>query len=493
MTEPPPVTDARVAEARPADLPPLLSWIYSSFASEPGGGNPAGVVLSSSPLATAEAQAIAAALSVPTTGFVTGPAVDERVVDVRFFTPEQEIDACGHVTIAIATALVERGIWQRGDEVTVRARGGESPLSLRDDAVAMEQRLRVLELAAIDWAEVEATLGPLKRHTSLPLAVAGTGLRHLIVPLADVAQLATLELDASRIATLARRVGVDTIGVWAALEPGRIRLRDLCSSIGALEEPASGTTSGALALYLTRNGWLKGDALIVEQGIEMRRPSRIDVTVTSPDSVVVCGRASRLSGPCRSPNEARGRGGLPDAIADLKRALVGRELPDLTLASTVLPVNLRELGAERLVLFLYPHATGLAEPPVPGWDSIPGARGCTAQSCGFRDQHARFAELGAEVVGLSVQTTSEQRGFAERVGLRYRLISDPNLLLATTLGLPTFVVSGCRLYRRLTLVAEQGVIVKVFDPVAAPAENAAEVVRWLESREIQPGSSDGGS
>src|SRR5205823_3492402 len=110
MTEPPPVTDARVAEGSSADGA-LLSWIYSSFASEPGGGNPAGVVLSSSPLATAEAQAIAATLSVPTTGFVTEPDVNERVVDVRFFTPDQEIDACGHVTIAVATALVERGIW----------------------------------------------------------------------------------------------------------------------------------------------------------------------------------------------------------------------------------------------------------------------------------------------------------------------------------------------------------------------------------------------
>jgi peroxiredoxin len=180
------------------------------------------------------------------------------------------------------------------------------------------------------------------------------------------------------------------------------------------------------------------------------------------------------------------------SVADSTDALVGRELPDLTLASTLLPVNLRELGADRLILFIYPHATGLSEPPVPEWDSISGARGCTAQSCGFRDQHARLTELGAEVAGLSVQTTSEQREFAERVGLHYRLISDRNLLLGAALGLPTFIVGGRSFYRRLTLVAEEDVIVTIFDPVAAPAENATDVVRWLESRDIQRGRSEGG-
>jgi len=270
------------------------AWIYASFANGLGGGNPAGVVLSATPLADDEAQAIAAILSVTTTGFVTAPTAGERSVAVRFFTPAQEIDACGHVTIAIATALVEHGIWHWGDEVTVRARGVEFALSLRDGEVAMQQRLRILEPAAIAWAGVEAILGLLKRHASLPLAVAGTGLRHLIVPLADVVQLALLKLDASRIATLAAAAGVDTIGVWAELAPGRVRLRDLCASIGALEEPASGTTSGALALYLRAHGWLTADALVVEQGIEMGRPSRIDVTLATADTVIVRGRARKL-------------------------------------------------------------------------------------------------------------------------------------------------------------------------------------------------------
>jgi peroxiredoxin len=163
--------------------------------------------------------------------------------------------------------------------------------------------------------------------------------------------------------------------------------------------------------------------------------------------------------------------------------LIGRRVPRLRLDSTQGRVRLSSLAARRFVLFVYPHATGVPEPPVPEWDSIPGARGCTAQSCGFRDQHARLTELGAEVAGLSVQTVEEQSEFAERVGVKYRLISDPGRALQAALGLPTFTVGGRSFYRRLTLVADRGVIMNVFDPIAAPAENAAEVVCWLEDKE----------
>jgi peroxiredoxin len=163
-------------------------------------------------------------------------------------------------------------------------------------------------------------------------------------------------------------------------------------------------------------------------------------------------------------------------------ALAGRELPSLTLNSTAGPVLLRELGRELLVLFIYPHATGLPVAPVPGWDSIPGARGCTAQSCAFRDHQAQLSELGVALAGLSVQTVNEQREFALRVGIDYRLISDRDLLLAAALGLPTFGAGGRTFYRRLTIVAEKGAIARVFYPVVAPEQNAAEIVAWLESR-----------
>lgn len=160
--------------------------------------------------------------------------------------------------------------------------------------------------------------------------------------------------------------------------------------------------------------------------------------------------------------------------------LIGAPLPSLRLESTAGPVALEELSAGRLVLFVYPHATGLPDPPVPGWDLIPGARGCTAQSCAFRDEHEALTGLGARLAGLSVQTVGEQRQFAARVGLRYPLISDPQRKLAAALGFPTFTAGGKTFYKRLTLIVAQGRIVNVFYPVRAPERNAADVREWLE-------------
>lgn len=164
------------------------------------------------------------------------------------------------------------------------------------------------------------------------------------------------------------------------------------------------------------------------------------------------------------------------------QSLVGQPVPSLQLDSTEGPVDLADLAAGLLVLFLYPHATGRPDEPVPGWDSIPGARGCTAQSCAFRDAHGRFADLGATLAGLSAQAASEQREFATRVGLHYRLVADPRLELADALGLPTFAASGRSFYTRLTLVARARTLERVFFPVTRPEENAADVLAWLERR-----------
>jgi putative methionine-R-sulfoxide reductase with GAF domain len=179
----------------------------------------------------------------------------------------------------------------------------------------------------------------------------------------------------------------------------------------------------------------------------------------------------------------------PHAFSDQDRRLLedaatvigwlGAALPALTFESTAGAVDLAELASDLLVLFVYPHATGLPQPPVPDWDSIPGARGCTAQSCAFRDEHDRLSDLGAALAGLSVQPVEEQREFAARVGLRYPLLSDPERRLGTALALPTFSSGGRTFYRRLTLIARQGRIVRVFYPVPEPERNAAEVVAWL--------------
>jgi peroxiredoxin len=162
--------------------------------------------------------------------------------------------------------------------------------------------------------------------------------------------------------------------------------------------------------------------------------------------------------------------------------LPGTMLPQLTLESSQGPVSLRELSLDRLVLYVYPRTGRPGEPSPSGWDEIPGARGCTPQSLGFREAHARLEELGARVAGLSAQPLAEQLEFAERNAIPYPVIADAERRLGTALGLPTFEADGLTLYKRVTLVIESCAIAKVFYPVFPPNENAAEVVAWLESR-----------
>ncbi len=167
--------------------------------------------------------------------------------------------------------------------------------------------------------------------------------------------------------------------------------------------------------------------------------------------------------------------GLPvpedDGAAD---HLTGAELPDHLLPSSEGAVNVRDFE----VLYVYPRTGRPGVPSLPGWDDIPGARGCTPQSCGFRDL---YGELGVRVAGISAQTLEDQIEFAHRNRMPFPIISDEWLDLARDPGLPTFEVEGLTLYKRLALVAERGRIVKVFYPVFPPDRNAEEVLAWLAS------------
>jgi peroxiredoxin len=159
--------------------------------------------------------------------------------------------------------------------------------------------------------------------------------------------------------------------------------------------------------------------------------------------------------------------------------LVGMSVPGLALPSTGGTVDLAGLATRRLIAYLYPR-TGVPGQPSPDrWDDIPGARGCTPQSCAFRDTLAEFIALGAAVIGISTQAPDEQREFATREHIPFPLLSDSDLMLAAALRLPTIEVEGMTLYKRLTLVAENGRIVKAFYPVFPPDRNAAEVLAWL--------------
>ena len=169
--------------------------------------------------------------------------------------------------------------------------------------------------------------------------------------------------------------------------------------------------------------------------------------------------------------------GLPVPVDDgAADHLAGSAVPDLVLPSSRGAVNLRDFE----ILYVYPRSGRPGRDLLPGWDDIPGARGCTPQSCAFRDHSAELAALGARVAGLSAQTLDDQIEFAQRNQMPFPVISDEWLELARDPGLPTFEVEGLTLYKRLALIAEQGRIVKVFYPVFPPDRNAQDVLDWLK-------------
>lgn len=164
------------------------------------------------------------------------------------------------------------------------------------------------------------------------------------------------------------------------------------------------------------------------------------------------------------------------------RHLTGIRLPDIALPATDgVQVNLSALNG-RTVVYIYPR-TGVPGVELPdGWNDIPGARGCTPQSCSFRDHFGELKRLGvAQLFGLSTQDTAYQQEAVARLHLPFAILSDDKFALTDALKLPTFVTSGMRLLKRMTWVIDDGVIVKVFYPVFPPDKSAAEVVGWLQA------------
>jgi peroxiredoxin len=164
--------------------------------------------------------------------------------------------------------------------------------------------------------------------------------------------------------------------------------------------------------------------------------------------------------------------------------LAGMKLPDLALPATqnaqsAAQVNLSALKG-RTVVYIYPRTGVPGTDLPPGWNDIPGARGCTPQSCSFRDHFGELKRLGvAHLFGLSTQDTAYQQEAATRLHLPFAILSDEKLALTKALKLPTFVTSGMTLLKRMALVIDDGVIVKAFYPVFPPDKNAEEVIAWL--------------
>lgn len=169
---------------------------------------------------------------------------------------------------------------------------------------------------------------------------------------------------------------------------------------------------------------------------------------------------------------------IDDGAAD---HLVGLDLPAVVLSDAAGGRRpLTSFTTRWLVIYVYPRTGGPSVSLSDDWDLIPGARGCTPQSCAFRDHHAEMQDLGATVMGLSGQPIEEQTEFAERMHIPFPLLNDRTFELAgPPLRLPTFTANGLILYKRLTLIADAAGIRHVIYPVFPPDQNAADVIEWL--------------
>jgi peroxiredoxin len=165
--------------------------------------------------------------------------------------------------------------------------------------------------------------------------------------------------------------------------------------------------------------------------------------------------------------------------------LAGLKMPQLALPTTAGSTVDFSTLIGRTIIFCYPK-TGLPgkEPPA-SWNEIPGARGCTPQNCGFRDEYASLRRAGVkQLFGLSTQSSSYQREAAERLHLPYLLVSDEKLAFVHALNLPTFAFEGETLIKRLTLIVDDGVVTNVFYPVFPPDKSAADTLEWIKQHPV---------
>jgi peroxiredoxin len=173
---------------------------------------------------------------------------------------------------------------------------------------------------------------------------------------------------------------------------------------------------------------------------------------------------------------------LPVPIDDgACRHLPTMRMPALRLLSTAGRwVDVQGSAERRTVIYCYPRTGQPDKDPGPGWDQIPGARGCTPETCAFRDHHKEIARLGADVYGVSTQDSSYQQEMVRRLNVPFEVLSDADLKLVTALRLPTFEFEGLTLIRRLTMIVRNRRIEKIFYPVFPPDQHAAEIVSLLK-------------
>jgi PhzF family phenazine biosynthesis protein len=271
---------------------------YSAFSDDPHGGNPAGVVLKASQLSGAQMQQIATDIGYSETAFVTGPISADGPIPIRYFAPEDEVDFCGHATIATAVAIgaaVGQGTYtlrtKAGPVGIVARRDGARALgTLRSPGIgcsSLEPELLAQLLDGLHWSIRD--LDP-----AFPPAIGFGGVKHPVLVVGELERLAALSYDFDALQRLCRAQSWVTLQLVAAVGPGQWRARDPFPWGGVVEDPATGAAAAAFAGYLRSLGRANsGDSFVITQGVEMGRPSRIEVELLD-DAALVTGAAARI-------------------------------------------------------------------------------------------------------------------------------------------------------------------------------------------------------
>ncbi|MFD7031117.1 PhzF family phenazine biosynthesis protein [Streptomyces sp. NPDC059917] len=275
---------------------------YTAFSAEPGGGNPAGVVLDAGGLDDARMLGIAAELGYSETAFLTAPPEDlaapaGRGFTVRYFSPKAEVPFCGHATVATAVALAER---TGPGELVFATRAGTVPVSvtkdpdgtLRATLTSVEPHLEEIgaadlaeALAALDWPA--ADLDP-----AFPPKIAYAGARHLVLGAATRERLADLSYDFARLEALMRRLDLTTVQLVHRTAPDAFDVRNPFPVGGVVEDPATGAAAAAFGAYARELGLVPADvSLTLHQGTDMGRPGVLTVELRAGDPRVRVGGA----------------------------------------------------------------------------------------------------------------------------------------------------------------------------------------------------------
>lgn len=279
----------------------IIVKLFDAFTDQVFCGNIAGVVTKADGLSNNEMQKIASELNAPTTGFVTTRGKND--FEVKFFTPTQEIDMCGHVVVGTFMALAEERKldfegYNRVD-VKQHTRAGLIPIEViyennRPTYIMMCQNKPLFKDPQLNRTEIAKLMGISDQfmEENYPIEIAATALRHLFIPVKNLDIMGELKPDFPALAELSRKLNVETSNVFTlqTVNPGfQVHSRDFCPAIGNLEEAASGTTNGALSCYLIKNKAIPGIPrngsikIMAEQGYEMGRPSIIQSEIQLQD------------------------------------------------------------------------------------------------------------------------------------------------------------------------------------------------------------------